>query len=670
MSEPARSNGSAPPTPAPYSDPTAHSSAAARSTPLQAAAAAAVSPDECLTSAEEPLIRPQGPGGRWFGKYELLGELARGGMGVVYRARDSVLGRIVALKMIRPEVPASSAELVRFSREARAEARLSHPHIVPVYDVGEHQGQCYFTMKLVEGGSLSQHRDRFTADPRAAVALVEKVARAVQCAHDAGILHRDLKPSNILLDENGEPLVADFGLAKVLDASAELTQTGQVLGTPAYMAPEQAAGRTGEISARTDVWALGVILYELLTGRRPFPGQGRDQVISQILTTEPAPPRQLRRQLDPALEAVILKCLEKDPAQRYTTAQALADDLGRWLRGEPPLAQPRAWPIRLARAARRQPTVILGLAFTLALAVLAVLAFRDRSGERPIAVGSELTPEQQQAREEALRPIQQQLAEGKTASLIGPTGEPPWRYRLLTEGPVMEAVVPREGVFAVDAFQGCCLIELMPAVRAERYRFRAEVQHPRCQPLNPGEQVGVYLAHSRHPTGRGTIHSLLSLTFSENIIRNARVNQPSSKADQEERPDPKGEEPKNSEVKLQMRLCWQELSGRVHDHYTNIPVADKPLAFRAAGPAPQRPWRRLAVEVRPEQIAVFWEGARVGAVDRTASPDKLTVGAEFLPRWCPDPSRVQPTFPPGGGLGLYIREAGARFRSVAIEPLR
>jgi serine/threonine-protein kinase len=266
------------------------------------------------------------------GRYVLLAEVASGGMGVVYLGEDRVVGRRVALKMIRAGFFACVQEVERFTREARALALLSHPHVVQVYDFGQSEGRPFFTMQLAPGGTLAGHLDRYRADARAAVALVEKVARGVQHAHQQGILHRDLKPANVLLGGGDEPLVSDFGLVKFLHAEGDgLTQAGPTPGTPAYMAPEQAGGRAEEVGPRTDVWSLGVILYELVAGRRPFEGRTREEVLHRILTTPVPPPRTLRPALDPALEAVLLKCLEKEPGRRYGSAGALAEDLARWL---------------------------------------------------------------------------------------------------------------------------------------------------------------------------------------------------------------------------------------------------------------------------------------------------------------------------------------------------
>jgi hypothetical protein len=276
--------------------------------------------------------------------YELLGEIAHGGMGVVYKARQLRLGRVVALKMILGGQFVAPGDVERFRTEAAAVADLDHPNIVPIYEVGEHAGRHYFSMKLIEGGSLTQHMSRLAADPKGAACLLAKVARAVHHAHQRGVIHRDLKPGNILLGPDGEPYVTDFGLAKRLQADSKVTQTGVIMGTPAYMPPEQASGKKGEVTTLADVYSLGAVLYELLTGRPPFQAETPLDTLLQVIEKEPEPPRRLKPEVDKDLEAVCLKCLRKDPHQRYASAAELADDLERWQRGEPTRARPpTAW---------------------------------------------------------------------------------------------------------------------------------------------------------------------------------------------------------------------------------------------------------------------------------------------------------------------------------------
>ncbi len=272
---------------------------------------------------------------RDFVEYELVRELGRGGMGVVFEARQRSLGRAVALKMQMAGPLASADDRRRFRNEAEAIAHLDHPRILPIHEVGEVDGRAYFTMKLVEGGSLADHLGDFAADPARTCRLLAPVARAIHHAHRRGVLHRDLKPSNILLDAANHPYVADFGLARRIEADAELTRSGALLGSPSYMAPEQTAGDKAAVTTATDVYGLGAILYALLTGRPPFRGFSPLETIEQVRDLPPDPPSRLNPRVDRDLETICLKALEKDPDRRYASAESMADDLERWLAGEP-----------------------------------------------------------------------------------------------------------------------------------------------------------------------------------------------------------------------------------------------------------------------------------------------------------------------------------------------
>jgi serine/threonine-protein kinase len=290
-----------------------------------------------------------------FGDYELVEEIGRGGMGVIYKARQKSLNRLVALKMIRSISPGDAVEVQRLRQEAELIAQLDHPHIVPIHEVGIVQEQLYFTMKLTEGGSLAAFRE----DVRAAAQLLVPVARAVHHAHQRGVLHRDLKPSNIVLDEHGQPLVTDFGLAKRLASDSDLTQTGQLVGTPSYMAPEQAEGKRGTVTTATDVYGLGAILYALLTGKPPFRGETVLETLEQVKGQEPESPRRHNPRVDRDLETVCLKCLDKEPERRYGSAAALADDLQRYLDGEPVAACPPSAGYRFQKFARRHKVALV-----------------------------------------------------------------------------------------------------------------------------------------------------------------------------------------------------------------------------------------------------------------------------------------------------------------------
>ncbi len=370
---------------------------------------------------------------RRFGDYELLEEIARGGMGVVFKAKQASLNRIVAVKMILSGQLASPADVARFRAEAEAAAHLDHPNILPIYEVGEVEGQHYFSMKLIEGGRILQHprEGRTSKDrQRESARLIATVARAVHYAHQRGIIHRDLKPANILLEEESRestaatplpmPFVTDFGLAKrVAEDRPGVTQSGAIVGTPGYMAPEQARAEKG-LTTAVDVHALGAILYELLTGRPPFQAETAMETLLRVMEQEPVPPHTLVAGIDHDLETICLKCLQKDPLRRYSSAEALANDLDHWLRSEPIQARPVSRTERTWRWCRRNPAVAALLA-CLILAGVGLLALggwftfqlneaRDRAIERAgVAAQAQETAEQaQQAAEKA-----QQRAEAK-----------------------------------------------------------------------------------------------------------------------------------------------------------------------------------------------------------------------------------------------------------------
>lgn len=306
--------------------------------------------------AEESGKTTSRPFPRRIGDFELLEELGRGGMGVVYRATQVSLNRAVALKMILPGRLASVADLSRFRAEAAAAAKLKHPHVVSVHEFGEFDGQPFFVMPLVEGGTLAKRLADGPLSSRAAAELLIPVCRAVAAAHRHGILHRDLKPSNILIDHEGRPYVTDFGLAKRLQDDVEelskRTATGAVLGTPSYMAPEQAGGQRGEVGPASDVYSLGAILFAMLTGRPPFQAASPVDTVLQVLEQDPIPPRVLNPNADPDLELIALKCLQKPSDLRYATADALADDLQAFLNHEPISARSGHFSQILSRAFR------------------------------------------------------------------------------------------------------------------------------------------------------------------------------------------------------------------------------------------------------------------------------------------------------------------------------
>ena len=541
--------------------------------------------------------------------HQLLEEIGRGGMGVVYRAWDPILERYVALKKIRSGALVDARAIERFYHEARTAARLRHPNVVPIHGMGLHQGEHCFTMPLMAGGSLAECRGRYT-DPRAAAALVEKVARAVQAAHEQGIVHRDLKPANILLDEDGQPLVGDFGVARSGAGGASVTLPGQVMGTPAYMAPEQAAGRTEEVGPASDVWALGVILYELLTRRRPFPGEDAEEVWRQLRTGVFPRPRALRPDLDRALETIVLKGLEQEPERRYASAGALADDLGRWLRGEAIAARPEGRLRRIGRAVRRHPVACAALALAVALAVAVPAFLWLTDPERP------------------RKRLENQLAQGRPAVLLGDTGGPAWSDWVTAPGAVKPALPGR--AFTLHTLD-LSLLELLRDPQRNRVRLSAQV---RWQD-STGGRAGIYFGRVEQITPHGKTHYLWDLTLTEAGL--------------------------TVEVALKLRRYRQWLPRGANDTVSTL-SARKNVAW-PPGRGWLGDWHEFIVEVRPEKLRVLWDGAVVGDLDAP----RLALYAQALAD--DGPAAEVPAFSPRGGLGLFVYRGTASFRRVVVEPL-
>jgi tetratricopeptide (TPR) repeat protein len=363
---------------------------------------------------------------RYVGDYELLHEIARGGMGVVYRARQVSLNRIVAVKMILAGRFASESDVQRFRAEAAAAANLDHPNIVAIHEVGEHEGQHYFSMDFVEGQTLADRTRGNPLAPQLAAGYLKTIAEAVHYAHQRGILHRDLKPSNVLIDSLDRPRITDFGLAKRLTDSSlptqqsSLTLSGQVLGSPNYMPPEQSEGRGRQATVTSDIYSLGAILYHLLTGRPPFMAETLAETLQQVLHTEPIPPRLLNPAVPRDLETICLKCLEKDPRRRYETANALARDLGRYMNNEAVAARPPSRLYRLQKLVRRNKLAFaagaaVGLALVMGLAMATWGLLRER-GARLRAQTAEKTAKTESAKS-------QQVAEflKKMLQSVGPS---------------------------------------------------------------------------------------------------------------------------------------------------------------------------------------------------------------------------------------------------------
>ncbi|HLW65978.1 MAG TPA: serine/threonine-protein kinase [Gemmataceae bacterium] len=401
-----------------------------------------------------------------FGHFELLEMIGYGGMGVVYRAKDTRLGREVALKKLLGAAADHPVLRGRFETEAKAIARLHHPNLMPILEYGQVNKQPYFTMPLLSGVTLAERIGDYQKEPRRAVELMVKVARAVQHAHENQILHRDLKPSNILFDDKDEPIVADFGVAKLVDAGADLTATGAVLGTPAYMSPEQAAGRLSEISARSDIWTLGVLLYELVVGERPFRGATREEVTPQILTDIVPSPILKVPTLDETLARIILKCLQKRPDDRYQSAGRIAEDLQRWLDGQKPQVK---LPSRISNQRRLLWLILPAMALLLAGFWL--------TGPR-----SELDPLVD--------------ANGRLHQPVWVTPEVPLR-------------TDAESKTITIRSEGRTFLQLASNVRAKRFRYRAQVRVN--QALKPGAAAGIFIGGSTHSNGTENVFCCLAL---------------------------------------------------------------------------------------------------------------------------------------------------------------
>jgi serine/threonine-protein kinase len=590
------------------------------------------------SSADEVTISTQGDesndatrralAGRTFGQYFLLERIGAGGMGVVYKARQALLRREVAIKMISTGVHASAEERRRFRVEGEAVARLKHPNIIQVHEFNEHDGQLYLCMEYLEGGSLSDRLPSAGLPVREAAELVRTLAGAVHAAHEQDIIHRDLKPGNVLLTADGTPKISDFGLAKLLDAEETLTATDKILGTPNYMAPEQAEGRSKDVGPAADVYALGAILYHALTGRPPFKGANKLETFDQVRRLEPTPPRQMRKIIARDLEAISLQCLAKKPAHRYATAEALQQDLERWLQGKPTQARPLPWYVR---AWRRPLTKIAAALLLLGTIAASAVWYRQATAPDP---------------QQALKDIQQALREGKAVELIGATG-PPAHYRWVTQDTHSSVSSDPKKPFSVHA-DDFGLLELLPPHDRSRYRFRAEIHHDGGSQVDGG--VGLYFGYSEQPSLQGPlVHCFCAVSFNDIAPAPRR---------------PAG-------------LQGNDLHPALHLVYYKS--ADQPVKvsqglgidalFQHAGVVRPEKWRNLIIDVEPDEIRIAWEGEALRPVKRTGL-DGLDFFANHL---VTNVSRVQPEptprFMPQEALGLFVYRASAWFRSCSVEPL-
>lgn len=605
--------------------------------------AAGDSSEEAITERGEPSAPP----GDWpvVPGYEIRGVLGAGGMGIVYRAEQLSLSRPVALKMIQ-RVGAGASELARFRREAESAARAAHENIVDVFDLGVVQGRPFICMELVEGTNLQELIDEGVPPPDRAARLVETLARAVHAAHQKEVIHRDLKPANILIgfpagadqpveapwwERRYKPKIADFGLAKWEDAPCQ-TVTGDIFGTPSYMAPEQADGRGKDACSRTDVYALGAILYALLTGRPPFKESTRSATLAGVLRDPPVAPRELRREIPADLEAVCLRCLEKSPARRYQSAEELADDLARFLRGEVTHSRPRRWYQKAAAAVARRP--LLGATVCLLVAAAAVAPFAARRFD----------PQRQRNELKSL------LARGKSYTFEGHE-KLPGPFRRVMPGGSAPRENATEGCFTIESL-GTSLWELTDAPPVPNYRITAEVRHDAA--ANGPSAVGLYFGYREHRTDQGVWQgAFYSLTFAD------RGQRAETYRDKQGNP--------TTRVKFASHLFEERPLG--------VFVAPGPcgngISFRPALPLGRpAPWRTLRVEVFANKARGLWlsdAGTReeVNKYDAEKFEQYLSITKKASPKMAGVPGQ----FLPQAGCGLYVSSGEASFRRIIVEPL-
>jgi serine/threonine protein kinase len=642
-------------------------------------------PDAVLTPHSQPNwsgLPPAPPG------YELLGRLGSGGMGAVYLAREHATERTVAMKFLnRPGEPSA---LERFLVEVRALAQLNHPNIVRVLAVDTYRADPYFTMEYAAGGSLTDRvAESGPLPPTEAARLIATVARAVHAANAAGIVHRDLKPSNILLAvESGQqavdsadgraavsevptadcplstltPKVSDFGLAKRLDRDDGVTQGSGAMGTPNFMPPEQTGRGRGEVGGHSDVYGLGATLYHLLTGRPPFLGESHE-VIARVQSEPPERPRSLRPDIPAELEGIVVKCLEKEPAKRYATTAALADDLDRFLAGQAPVAPVLSWRRRVWWAAARQRRrIAAGLVVALLVAGAFGLA-RILAPVPPARSGPESDPSERMRQE--LDAIRRKLAVGEQVTLVGSDDMPRWfnwRMAASTLGPAPD--VKGSCYFQTQTMS---LLDLLPEPGIPRYQLSAEIRHmagngPIQDAQDGSDQVGLYFGAADGRAGNLRFHTLFAATFK----------------DYQPQLPPPGIRPMQRQAEFGSLLLVERsewLPG----------LFPRNEGIRPFEPVTLRPgkWRQLVIDVSPEEVLVRWRndkeelepfdridqqpGGWTGA-EAQALYAGLKTGLAAAARPAVPAVAVAPWRPEGGAIGILARQSTVAFRNVVIDP--
>ena len=554
---------------------------------------------------------------------EIQREIGRGAMGVVYLAWDKMLDRAVALKKMRADLLDKPEAVLRFYHEARVAAQLNHPNIIAIHSMGRIDDQHGFTMPLATS-NLDQQRSRF-ASASSAVALLTKIARAVHAAHQHGLVHRDLKPANILLDERDEPLVADFGLAVLLTDVQRAEEGGPIVGTPHYMAPEQFGAFAGRISEATDVWALGVMLYELLAQKRPFLAMTMSHLQRVICQTEPAPLVVKPRGVDSGLQAIVRRCLEKKPENRYASAEALARDLDNWRDGQPLQAQPEGWRKGLWRLLRRCPSISTAATLLLVFGVILAVLFATLPVSTPLPIPKPLPPPEDPD-VVAVRALTAQVKNGDRVEFVRPGGQLA-RYRWIHESGGVAANEKKEGV-DIHTLRPPALLELLPHVPLEHYEFRAE-----AKVMTPHlTEMGIYVLHHADRDRPVPAHSFLSLSFNEDLAA-----------------------AKTTKDYWFISLQYQD---QINSHSQLATVKLPPTLGD---------WHTFTVEVTPEEVQLRWDnnpGRKLTKRDLDASAERIRLGRKVGGGEAAVPAPMW-----DGGVGVYLVCGQATYRSITLKAL-
>jgi eukaryotic-like serine/threonine-protein kinase len=578
-----------------------------------------------------------------FGNYELQEELGRGGMGVVFRAVQAVARREVAVKVLLGGTAGDALHGGRFAAEVSALANLRHPNIVAVFEVGEVGGSAFFSMEYAPNGTLAGRLQHGPMPFIEAAVLVGKLAEATEAAHRLGVLHRDIKPVNVLIGADGEPKLSDFGLAKWVNRDEGLTASGAVMGTPSYMPPEQARDAT-DVGPAADVYTLGATLYECLTGRPPFLSNDAYSVIHLVLSAEPDTPRSIRPDVPPELEAIALKCLAKKPAQRYGSAQELADDLKRWRSGESTVARPLQRWQRVWRRIKRNWKPLTAAVVLIGAVGITLAAFpRGDKSPRPAKVAEPDPP---------VVEIEGALKRGETVALIGAAGRPKYLRWAVGVGETSEAQ-PDHPFLVMSRATG--MLELTPDSHNDRFRLTAEFKQD--ESLTIHSSAGIYFSHKVGPAGsRGSAERVVLIRFEDDMINNLPRN------DQFGNP-----------LTLNDVLIARTENAPFRLHSSTIETywvkEVKPVGST-------RPWRKLVVEVTPDTIQAHWRNPDGSMQPIRAEPIRSEELHQNVPNiHLPELAKTYPGIEfagldhsPRGGVGLYIRDARVFFKNVILEP--